>query len=226
MEAAETIRPTRKVKLAALFLGILSFAMLTGANANSIGKIGQSQNGATCHSLTPDSGVSVVVSGVPSTYQPGTTYHVTVSVSGSPGAGGGFDLSVTRGTLSTTDPNAHIVSGEATHANPNARSWSVSWLAPPAGSGSASFHVAGLAANIDGTSSGDAWNTNSYSSSEYTGSGGNPTGTGSTETDWFPIALTVVVILAVIMVAVLALRGRSQSKKEQKGRRRKRIQKK
>jgi len=226
MEAGKVFRASRKMKLAALILGILSFAMLTGVNANSTGKIGQSQSGATCHNPTPDSGVSVVVSGIPSTYQPGTSYPLTIYVSGSPGTGGGFDLSVTRGTLSTTDSNVQVVSGEATHTNPNARSWSVNWLAPPTGSGTATFHAAVLAANVDGSSAGDAWNTNSYSSGEHTGGGGGPTGTGTTGTDWFPIAFAAVVILAVVMVVVLALRGRSQAKEEQKGRRRKRAQKK
>jgi len=220
------VQGSRKMKLGAPILGILSFAMLTGVNATSTGKIGQSQVGATCHSSTPDSGVSVMVSGIPSTYQPGTSYPLTTYVSGSPGTGGGFDLSVTRGTLSTTDPRVQVVNGEATHTNPNARSWSVNWLAPPAGSGTATFHAAVLAANVDGSSAGDAWNTDSYSSSEYTGGGGGPTGTGTTGTDWFPIAFAAVVILAVVMVVVLALRGRSQAKKEQKGRRKKKAQRK
>jgi len=213
---------SRKAKIIALLLGVLSFAMLTGANAHSSGMTGASQSGATCHNTTPDSGVSVLVSGIPSTYQPGISYPLTIYVSGSPGAGGGFDLSVTRGTLSTNDPNVQILSGEATQTNPEARSWSVNWLAPLTGSGSATFNVAGLAANLDGSNAGDAWNANSYSSREYTGGDGGPTGTGTTETDWFPIALAAVVILAVAMVVVLALRGRSQAKKEQRGGRRKR----
>jgi hypothetical protein len=169
--------------------------------------------------------VSVAISGIPSSYQPGTTYPLTVSVSGSPGAGGGFDLSVTRGTLSTSDSNARIDNGEATNSNSVGRSWVVNWLAPSAGSGTAAFHVAGLAADGDGSSAGDAWNLNSYWSDE-SGGGGGPTGPGTTGTDWFLIAFAAVVILAVVMVLVLALRGRSQAKKEQKGRRRKRAQKK
>jgi len=75
-----------------------------------------------------------------------------------PGTKGGFDLSVTVGSLSTTDPNAQIVSAtEAMHQNDNARSWQVNWTAP--GGGDVTFYVAGLAANDAAGPSGDAWAT-------------------------------------------------------------------
>jgi len=78
--ADEVSGTSRKAKLVALLLGVLSFATLTGANAHSYGISGQSQSRATCHSASPSQSVSVAISGIPSSYQPGTTYPLTVSV--------------------------------------------------------------------------------------------------------------------------------------------------
>ncbi len=210
------------MKLAATILGTLSFMILAGANAHGYGMTGRSQNGATCHSATSNSGVVVRINGIPSTYQPGTSYPLTISVSGGPGAGGGFDLSVSKETLSSSDSHMQILNGEATDSNPNERSWSVSWLAPPTGSGAMTFNVAALSSNVDGTNSGDGWNTNSFTSSEAGGNGGGPTGMGSTEADWFPIAIAIVAVLAVVMVSILVILGRKRGKKEKKGKRRNR----
>jgi hypothetical protein len=157
---------SKSAKVAALAVGVVFFVSLVGVAAHSAGIFGQSQLGATCHSPTADPSVSVTITGIPASYLPANNYPLTISVSGGPGAGGGFDLTVTAGFLSTSDPNVQISSNEATHTNPNARSWSVLWSAPAPGTGTVTFHVAGNSVNLNGFSTGDAWNVNTYTSAE------------------------------------------------------------
>ncbi len=157
---------SKRVKLMALVLGFVSFAAIAGVAARSTGITGQSQAGATCHSATPDPTVSVTITGIPASYLPGNNYPLTISLSGGPTAGGGFDLSVTAGMLTTSDPNVLIAVGEATHNNPNFRTWTVLWTAPAPGAGTVTFHVAGNAVNLNGLFTGDGWNVNTYISTE------------------------------------------------------------
>ncbi len=174
----------RKAALLKVLVLLIGLTSLTGlVMARSGGVSGYSISGATCHEPNPDPGVTVTITGIPASYTPGNSYPLQVSVSGNPPNGGGFDLSVTAGTLTTSDPNAKIMSGEATNANEFARSWSVNWQAPAAGAGTVTFYVAGLASDNDGGRNGDAWNTAVYTSNEAspnsrpTISLTNPTGT-------------------------------------------------
>ena len=162
---------SKSAKVAALAIGLVLFVTLVGVTERSAGIFGQSQLGATCHSPTPDPSVSVTITGIPASYLPANNYPLTISLSGGPTAGGGFDLSITAGALSTSDSNVQVqVTGmEATHTNPNARSWSVLWTAPAPGAGTVTFHVAGNAVNLNGFSTGDAWNVNTYTSAETVG---------------------------------------------------------
>ena len=48
------------------------------------------------------------------------------------------------------------------------RSWGLQWTAPNAGTGTATFSVAGLGANGNGGYSGDSWDTAQYTVAENT----------------------------------------------------------
>ena len=158
------------VRLLALLLGCVILVTVVEVNARSVGVSGYSQIGADCHSASPDPTVTVTMTGVPPSYTPLSNHVLQVTVTGGPATtAGGFDLSVTAGTLTTTDANARIRNGEATNSNGNVRSWQVNWQAPAAGTGAVTFYVAGLASNDNGGTSGDGWNTAVYTSNEASG---------------------------------------------------------
>jgi hypothetical protein len=86
----------------------------------------------------------------------GSTYTLTITVTGGPsGNKGGFNLKASAGILTNPGANTQIVSGEATHTNPNSRSWMVDWIAPDASISSATFFYAGNAVNGNGSNAGD-----------------------------------------------------------------------
>jgi hypothetical protein len=99
------------------------------------------------------------MTGQPPEYTPLMKYTLTITVSGGPlSTKGGFNLEVSAGTLSTSDINVQVNALQATHTNPNQRSWSVDWTAPAQGTGSVNFWIAGNAVDGDGGNGGDGWN--------------------------------------------------------------------
>jgi hypothetical protein len=95
---------------------------------------------------------------VPTTASSGTGANVTVTITSAvPTTGinqGGFDLSVSTGTLSKLDTSAQILGGEATHTfvGNDQRSWTVHWEPPGTKLCEYTFRVAGNAVNGDGVS--------------------------------------------------------------------------
>lgn len=136
-------------------------------SAYSTGFPGSATSGCSCHGSS-DVTVSVEINGLPTNYMPNNTYSLTIIVyDGTSETTGGFDLEVDKGTFSNPGANAKLENDkEVLHSITSSRTWTVVWTAPPAGSGSVLFNVAGLADNGDGTSIGDKWNTATYSSTE------------------------------------------------------------
>jgi hypothetical protein len=127
------------------------------------GTTGYSESGCTpCHGTAPDGGTSVIFTGLPIEVEPSTTYALNVTVTSTtvPGTTGGFNMKVTVGALTTSDSNALIASGEATHATPLGRSWMVNWTSP-SGIQPVTFYVAGLASDRVGAT-GDAYAVSTY----------------------------------------------------------------
>lgn len=131
--------------------------------------------GGYCHGSSNTATVSM--SGQPSSYNPGQTYTLSISVSaGVSGSNGGFSLDVNKGTLSTGGGvgimavKVNNAQNSATHTTNSYRSWSVDWIAPSAGSGSVQFNLAGVTANGNGNNNGDAWGTTTITVPE----GGTP----------------------------------------------------
>ena len=119
------------------------------------------RSGCGCHY---GGSATVSMSGQPSSYNPGTTYTLSISVSnGVSGSHGGFSLDANKGTLTIGGGvgigavKVNSAGTSATHTTNSYRSWSVDWIAPSAGSGSVQFNLAGMTANGNSGTGGDAW---------------------------------------------------------------------
>lgn len=144
-----------------IFVG--SFFSITSIYSFPQGISGKSESGCGgCHGSSASQGTSVTITGLPGLYEPSKNYSLTIEVTSTdvPGNDGGFDLSVTAGTLVVTDTtNTQLKGGDLTHTDAgwHQRSWSFNWTAPTGGS--VTFYVAGLAADGDASANGDTWNT-------------------------------------------------------------------
>ena len=143
---------------------------------NSGGKF-SSGTGCGCHY---GGSATVSMTGQPSSYTPGSTYTLSISVSGGvSGSAGGFSLDVNKGTLSTGGVGIMAVKvnsaqNSATHTTNSYRSWSVDWTAPSSGSGTAQFNLAGMTANGANGNNGDAWGTTTITVPESGPAPNNP----------------------------------------------------
>ena len=159
-----------KMRTLGLF-AILCLAMaapMSNAYSGGIYSTGTGCGGGYCHGTNTQT-ATLSMSGQPSTYSPGTTYSLTISVTGGISSTyGGFSLDVDKGTLSSpgTGVKINTAADSATHTNNNYRSWSVDWTAPSTGSGVVSIDVAANAADGNGYNTNDAWDTASYQISE------------------------------------------------------------
>lgn len=128
----------------------------------SSGISGRSITGCSCHETNPDPSVSVSIFG-PTIVNPDATYTYTLTVTGGPLVMGGFDVSVTNGTLVVTDSaNTQLDTGEIIHtdAGTSLTSWSFNWTAPST-YGNATMYGAALSADGSGNARGDLWNKTS-----------------------------------------------------------------
>ena len=143
-----------------------------GVNASSHGMEGYAQTGCTCHGSQPGLNANVSIEGIPNRYYGGTTYTLTIAVTGGPTADpaahqGGFNLQATAGSFSPVDASTHVIqSGEITHEHggANQRSWTVEWQAPISDE-VVEFFVAGNIVDGDHQpTDGDDWALASYAS--------------------------------------------------------------
>lgn len=165
------VKNRKKLMVGVGFFLLLVTVVIVAPSPNrgsSNGISGQSGGCGPCHGSSPNVDVAVSIGGIPTSYLPGEKYTLTITVSGNPAeTNGGFDLSVDKGTFSNPGANAELLSDkEVSHSNSNAKTWVVDWTAPSAGSGTATFSVAGIVVDGDLTSNGDKWNIATYSSSE------------------------------------------------------------
>ncbi len=158
---------------------ILCLAMVTPmSNAYSGGISGQGTGcgGGYCHGTNTQT-ATISMSGQPTTYVAGSTYTLSVSVTGGVSSNsGGFALDIDKGSLSSPGTGVQIntAANSATHMNSNYRSWSVDWTAPSTGSGTVSIDVAVNAADGNGGNSNDVWDTATYQISEGSAPANNP----------------------------------------------------
>lgn len=144
---------------------VVAMVMLSPViEANSNGKH-YASGGCGCHSNAP----SVTISeNFPSSYTPGQTYFIQITVSGgASGTNGGFNVEVDKGTFSTGGSTSVKVSGKSiTHSNALNRAWTFDWTAPSSGSGTVNVDIAAMSANGAYGNSGDAWSTMSSTITE------------------------------------------------------------
>ena len=166
------------VPLTLVLILLFSMAPLTSGSSNGIYNQGSGCGGGYCHGSNTNAVVSM--SGQPTSYTPGQTYTLSISVTGGASASqGGFSLDVSTGTLSAGGIGIMAVkvnSGgtSATHTTNSYRSWSVDWIAPPSGAGVAIFDLAGNAADGNGGNGGDNWDAISIQIPEVGAPSNNP----------------------------------------------------
>ncbi len=142
---------------------LISFAFFVYASQN--GKVGATRLGATqgctCHGSSPAGDVSVTISG-PDTLTAGETAAYSVRISGGPLAAAGTNIAISSGELMTVDSELRKENGELTHSGPKPAAGSsvrfdFNFTAPAVG-GSVTMAANGNSVNLNGSSSGDAWN--------------------------------------------------------------------
>lgn len=124
------------------------FTNPTGAPAGKTGSPGDGSNCTSCHGGTASTVTGWITSNIPAEgYTPGQTYTITATPVGA--GTKGFEISPQNssgnllGTL-IAGPNTQLVgSGKyITHTNKTQSSWTFSWIAPLAGTGSVTFYGA------------------------------------------------------------------------------------
>jgi len=143
-----------------------------------------------CHGgnvVNPDALGSVTIDGVPTSYLPGHTYPLTVTVQRTGQQRWGFELTALKtadataaGTITITNTITRMGSlsgrtyveqttvngADGTFTGQTSGSWDFGWTAPAAGAGAVTFYAAGNAANGDQSNSGDLIYTKTASSLE------------------------------------------------------------
>lgn len=124
----------------------------TGAPAGYTGSPGDGNNCTSCHGGTATTSLGWITSNIPGTgYIPGTTYQITATNSLSGSGKYGFEVSPQNaagnllGTLTAGTGSQLVGSGKyVTHSNATLvnNSWTFSWTAPTAGTGSVTFYGA------------------------------------------------------------------------------------
>jgi len=170
------MRSRTMLMLALVVLALVATPQMTAA-PGGIG--GAGDQGCSCHGgASPDT--SVIVDGLPETYNASETYTFTVTVVNDvmtlEGDGvvtdgartvpyGGFRILVSEGEVNTVpDSLSHIMDAGLTHTaeGNSVRSWTVEWTAPAADDLNVEMTVYGNAVNGNsgggGGSSGDHWN--------------------------------------------------------------------
>lgn len=157
--------------LSSLLVLIVSSALLlapsggrTGTYSGSPGDNGT--NCSNCHSGTPANVMNVITSNIPAAgYDPGVTYTLTISITHPTNNTFGFQITAEDsndskvGGFGAPNTSVQVVNGgnAVTHTNSgnsgtsNARTWTVDWTAPSAGTGDITFYVACLASSGSNT---------------------------------------------------------------------------
>ncbi len=135
--------------------GVLELSLQT-AHSRSNGSGLNTSNCAGCHGGA--TGGAATITGVPATYVPGTSYPVTVAITGGPALRWGFRLSASDGSFTAGNgsqtPSATVITH--TVAGTAQSSWKFNWTAPATAAAAISFTGGGLSANNDADTTGDS----------------------------------------------------------------------
>src|SRR5215475_10046713 len=165
------------------------FASRSGAPA--LGGFPQETSCVECHTGTANSGGGTLTITAPASYSPGQSVTVTVTINQAGRALFGFELTALNdqgqktGDLVSSDGRTQIVSGMGALAGrqyilhsfsgivastPSQNTWTFIWKAPAQNAGRVTFYASGLAADANGSISGDL----TYTTSRSLNSGSTP----------------------------------------------------
>lgn len=141
--------------LLALYAAYASSAGRTGQtlkNSPTAGCGAKVTGGGSCHGTTASGAVTVTLSG-PAVLPLGGIGSYTLSLAGTSGAGGGLDIAVSRGSLSSTNPSIQLLDSELTHAGAINTPYTIDFTfsAPDTG-------IVTMYANGKGASHSGSWN--------------------------------------------------------------------
>ena len=170
-------------------IGLAIFFYPTTSNSNVSGspggKTGSPTDGTSCtgcHYAGTGTGATITTNIPSSGYIPNQVYTITANINQSGINKFGFEitaeeanfLSAKKGTFLVTDSNetkftnnntaiTHKVGGTS---GSNAKSWSMDWEAPNTGTGAVTFYGSFMAANGNGTNSGDTYHSATFTVNE------------------------------------------------------------
>ncbi len=148
---------------AAILVLIFAMSLASPLSEGKENGIYNRTNGCTCHYA---GSTTTALTGTPTDYSPGQTYSLTLTVAGGGSGKGGFSMNVNKGSFSNPGTSVKINNSDnkqATHSNPNVRTWALDWNAPSSGSGTVTFNWGVIEANGNGQNTGDNRNTGSKS---------------------------------------------------------------
>ena len=141
----------------------LGNTLLANSSNPPSGYHGESLNCTSCHGgnsvNSGDGGISL--SGLPTSYVPGQTYNLALTVSGTHARGYGFQLSPKingnlGGQLTAVSNDMGIESDSAEHRGSSLTgTWNFQWTAPSTDEGSVTFYASGLATGGSSGNDGD-----------------------------------------------------------------------
>ena len=154
----------KQKSLLTTLLLVLGLGVYTVLNTSYSSGFGTYQGNCGCHGPA-NTATTVAINGLPTFYNPGQAYAITVTVANSTLPFAGFQIQTNVGTLATTDADVTIQGGNMS-AGHNARkaisggvaTFSLTWTAPNPGGTAANITAVGNAVNGSGTG-GDAWNS-------------------------------------------------------------------
>ena len=153
-----------KIKLITLVLSGFLAANSSGPNAGYAHNAPNYSNCTSCHSGTSNSGDGAVTfSGIPTSYEPGSTYDITVTVTGTNERGYGFQAAAQAGDNSvgsfSFNSNSTNIESNGSYVQHDSRTtsgeWIFEWLAPDSDVGEITFSASGLATGGANGNAGD-----------------------------------------------------------------------
>lgn len=155
-----------KLSLFSILLGLGVCALTTAKDNGIAGRTGGAGESScsSCHGSAAAGGLVVMTSDIPAAgYTPGTTYHMTATVTYSGRSCFGIDVigvnssNSSVGTITITDATYTKLLSSAGRSNlvhkavKTTGDFSFDWTAPAAGTGNVTFYFAGLVGNNNGT---------------------------------------------------------------------------
>lgn len=153
--------PIKNVINAAILIAFVSTIIIYARSGGIVGATLKNGSGCTCHSSSPSTNVTVVISG-PDTLAINQTATYTVKISGGPLSRGGTNIAASGGDLLPISGDLRKESNELTHTSPkNAAAGEVTFqftYTAPASPGQQTLFANGNSVNFNGSNSGDQWN--------------------------------------------------------------------